>query len=90
MSQRAYFGIWVVLVGMVGLSIAMGSLGSRFALTGIFAIAAFKAYLVLAYYMHLKPENHLVKLMLIGAFLCLVVLFFGLIPDIVMDPHKYK
>ena len=85
--QPNYVAIWVVLVaalfGSVGLSLLQYR---RLAATLIFALAVVKAFLVIAYYMHLKFEPRFVAVVVISGFLALTVLFLGLAPDIV---HVY-
>lgn len=84
MNRGTYIKIYVVLLAMVGLSALLGMAGhTRIAVLGIFAVALFKASLVLGYYMHLKTEKNWVKWMLVSGVACLVILFVGLIPDIV-------
>jgi hypothetical protein len=45
-----------------------------------------KAYLVLAYFMHLKFEPFFVVLIMAAGLICLYFLFFLLVPDIVYPP----
>lgn len=45
-----------------------------------------KAFLVIAYYMHLKFEPRFIAITIIAGVLCMAILFFGLVPDIV---HVY-
>jgi len=84
MKRRSYVKIYLVLVASVGVSAALSVLGHpKLAIAGIFSVATVKAGLVLGYYMHLKDEKHWVKIMLGSAVACLVILFLGLVPDIV-------
>ncbi|MCC7345200.1 MAG: cytochrome C oxidase subunit IV family protein [Deltaproteobacteria bacterium] len=84
MNRGTYIKIYFVLLAMVGVSVLLGLAGhTRIAVAGIFATALFKASLVLGYYMHLKAEKNWVKWMLGSGVACLVILFVGLVPDIV-------
>ena len=75
--------IWTVLLFMLGASLLAGSLGNeRIAVTVIFMIAAFKAWLVSAYYMRLKWEPHYITMVMIAGILLTLVLYFALVPDI--------
>lgn len=79
-----YVAIWGILVAALLVSILMGHLEVPVvAAVLIFSIAVAKAYLVLAYYMHLKFEPLYVAVIVGTGLLCLYFLFFGLVPDIV-------
>jgi caa(3)-type oxidase subunit IV len=83
-AERGYVSIWVVLVLLLLVSVAAGSLGHRLLATGlIFGIAIVKAGLVVAQYMHLRLEPKWVAVMMGGAVFLMLVLFAGLYPDIV-------
>jgi caa(3)-type oxidase subunit IV len=76
--------IWGVLVAALLISLLMGAMKLPVvAVVGIFSIALVKAYLVAAYFMHLKFEPFFVLVIVGTGFLCLYFLFFGLVPDIV-------
>lgn len=84
MQRRTYINIYIVLLASVGVSALLSVIGhTMLAVIGIFSVAIVKAGLVLGYYMHLKDEKNWVKFMLGSAVACLVILFVGLIPDIV-------
>lgn len=84
MSDRKYIQIYIGLIVMVGGSALLSWLGhAAWAVGAIFAIASAKAFLVLSYYMELGKERAWVKWMLASAALALLILFIGLIPDIV-------
>lgn len=84
MTVSSLVKIWVVLLVLLGVSIALGNLGSpRLAATLIFGIALFKAFLVAAYYMRLKFEPRYVTGILLVGLLFIVILYFALVPDIV-------
>lgn len=79
-----YVTIWVILAVALVASLALGILAPSPWVVGIiFAIAAVKAYLVAAYYMHLRVEPMYVKVMVGGLVLLLLILYAGLVPDIV-------
>jgi caa(3)-type oxidase subunit IV len=83
-SDRRYVVLWAVLVGALLLSLALGALGATQLVVGmVFVLAAIKAYLVVAHFMHLSFEPRFVKLVLIGALAVIAVLYFGLVPDII-------
>jgi cytochrome c oxidase subunit 4 len=78
-----YVAIWFVLLVLFAVSVAAAYLGaSRTSMVLVFTVAAAKALLVLSYYMHLRFEPRWIVVLLLGAFSCGAILFFGLIPDI--------
>ncbi len=78
-----YVKIWVVLVVMLGVSIAIGQMGHVIlATTLIFMIATIKAYLVMAFYMGLASEARYVTWVLISGLVIVIILFFGIMPDV--------
>lgn len=82
-----YVAIWVFLLALLGVSLALGYLGNvALATTLIFGIAAVKALVVAIYYMRLKWEPNYVPWIFWIGLIFMVILFFGLIPDIV---HQY-
>lgn len=79
-----YVAIWGVLVVLLGLSVGVGRLGHTVLATVlIFLVAAMKASLVAAYYMHLRFEPRWLTIVMACAVAYMVVLFAGLFPDIV-------
>jgi caa(3)-type oxidase subunit IV len=79
-----YVGIFVLLAVALALSIGLGLLApSPLVITLIFGIAALKAYMVLAYYVHLSFEPKFVKVFVTCVFVLLAILWMGLVPDIV-------
>jgi cytochrome c oxidase subunit 4 len=79
-----YVAIWVVLLALFGASTGAAYLGAtRTATIVIFGIAVAKALLVISYYMHLRFEPRWIVVLMLSALACAIVLFFGLIPDIV-------
>lgn len=82
-----YVAIWAVLVAALFVSLGLALLQQRqLAGTLILALATVKAFLVISYYMHLKFEPRFIVITIIAGLLCMTILFFGLIPDIV---HVY-
>lgn len=89
MSDGKYFQIYLGLIAMVGGSAILSWQGhAAWAVAAIFAIAGAKAFLVVTYYMGLGAERTWVKWMLGSALLALIILFVGLIPDIVVFAGK--
>jgi len=82
-----YVALWGILVAALLVSILLGEMKIPvLAVVLIFTVAVAKAYLVAAYYMHLRYEPLFVMLIMVAGLLCLYVLFFGLVPDIVYPP----
>ena len=90
-SHPNYVAIWGVLVTALLVSVLMGYMNLP-VLTAvlIFSVAIFKAYLVIAYFMHLKLEPFFIVAILVTGLACLYCLFFGLVPDIVFSPDKIR
>lgn len=83
-SHPSYVAIWLWLMALLGASIGLGYLGHAVLATIlIFGLAAVKAYLVAVYYMRLKFEPRYVAGILLTGVLVIVILYFGLVPDIV-------
>ncbi|MCB1214725.1 MAG: cytochrome C oxidase subunit IV family protein [Deltaproteobacteria bacterium] len=74
-----YVILWVALLGLFLLSLFLGSAAPHF----IFLLATIKAFLVLLYYMGLKQEPSYISAILIVGVFFMIVLFIGLIPDMV-------
>lgn len=82
-SDRHYLIVWALLMGALGVSLALGAAGHHGALVAtIFAVAVAKAGLVLTHFMHLRLAPRLPRLILVGAVAVVVVLYLGLLPDI--------
>ena len=92
MTQEAkkhpnYVALWGILVAALVVSILLGEMKIPvLAVVLIITVAVAKAYLVAAYYMHLRYEPLFVILIMVAGLLCLYVLFFGLVPDVVYPP----
>jgi caa(3)-type oxidase subunit IV len=84
-SDRSYVVIWAILLAALGGSLALGMLGHvTAAIVAIFAVAVVKAALVLFRFMHLRDEPRWVRRIVWGALAVVVVLWVGLVPDIVL------
>ena len=84
-----YVTIWGVLISALLVSLFLGYMDLPVvAMVLIFTIAIVKAWLVIAYYMHLKYEPFFVVAIVATGLACLYFLFFGLVPDIVFAPSK--
>ncbi len=81
---RTYIAVWLVLLGLLAATIAVAKLQllAQFSVLGSLAIAAVKAGLVLAFFMHLKDEGRFLKIMLMTALFALTVLIGLLYADI--------
>jgi cytochrome c oxidase subunit 4 len=68
-SYKKYAFIWLLLLVLLGLTIAVVKLNllEQYSVTGSIFIASVKAGLVLMYFMHLKSEGWLIKGMLLLA-----------------------
>ena len=78
-----YLVIWIALLALLGISLALGQLHNvAVGNSLIFGIAAIKIALVMRYFMHVKFEPWLLAVLMVGAFLCVVALFVGVLPDI--------
>ncbi len=89
MNDAKYLQIYFGLIAMVGASALLSWLGhAGWAVAAIFTIAGAKAFLVLSYYMGLGEERAWIKWMLASALMALLILFIGLIPDIVAFAGK--
>lgn len=85
--QPNYIAIWVILIAALIASVGLALLEQRrLAATLIFGLATIKAFLVIAYYMHLRWEPRFVVLVIVAGILTLAILFLGLMPDLV---HVY-
>ena len=83
-SSSPYVAIWAVLVVCLAVSLFFAKMHHPgLALTLIFSVAAFKAALVAAYYMHLKMESALTWTIVLSGIAVVAIVFVGLIPDIV-------
>ena len=88
-EEPNYVLIWGILVSALLISLMLGyMLLPVVTVVLIFTIAIVKAYLVIAYFMHLRYEPLYIVLIMAAGLACLYFLFFGLVPDIVFAPTK--
>lgn len=82
-SERHYVKIWVLLVGLLVVSVVGPEIGIPvLTLITAFGIAVVKAYLVAAHFMHLNIERRYVIYLLVTAVMLMVVFFAGTAPDV--------
>jgi caa(3)-type oxidase subunit IV len=82
-----YVKLWYVLVAALGVSLLLAWLEhAQIAAALIFGIAIAKAAIVAMYYMHLRYEPRYVIVVVLAGLACLLILFTGLMLDIV---HVY-
>ena len=83
-KEPRYFIIFLTLLAALFISLAIGHFSSgKVATTIIFVIAGIKAYLVLNYFVHLKMEPRYIKVMVASLVAVLLILYVGLVPDVV-------
>lgn len=81
--DKKYIAIWAVLLVAMVISIALGEfVGNTAVVVTIFMIAAAKAYLVVAEFMHLRYEAPWLRWVLVGAVLAMVAFVVGITPDV--------
>jgi caa(3)-type oxidase subunit IV len=83
-----YTMVFAALVVLMAATVAVPEMGLArgIMVVTVFAIAAIKAYLVMANFMHLKYEPGLVDLFPFLSIALIIILFFGVYPDSVMIP----
>lgn len=78
------FKIFAILVIALLVSLLLGWLSTNpLSIVVIFAIATVKAFLVLDHFIHLEVEPHYIKVLVATILIVLLILFVGLVPDIV-------
>lgn len=83
--SHPYFGVWLGLVSLFLISLGISAVAPPLLATLlIFVITFAKAALVAAFFMHLIEGPAYFRYLLLGALLCLLILFAGLVPDIVL------
>ena len=81
-----YYRIYGILLVLLGVSIVGPMFGGlTVLLITAFGVAVVKAMMVAAYFMHLNVEKKYIWYMMFVAVLLLLVLFFGVAPDVM---HK--
>ncbi len=79
-----YVAIWVILLVLLGVSLLLGRIpNAAVGGTLIFGVAAVKIAIVMRYFMHMKFEPWLLVALMVAALLCVLALFFGVLPDVV-------
>ena len=82
-----YVAIWGLLVAALLVSIVLGGMHIPVVtVVLIFSVAVVKAYLVMAYFMHIKGAPIFVTMILASGALCLYLFFFGTLTDVVFPP----
>ena len=85
--EGQYYLIWGILVTALLVSLLLGYMSLPVVtIVLIFSIAVVKAWLVLAYFVHLRREPLFIVLIVGAGLACIYFLFFGLVPDIVFTP----
>ncbi|MAG33913.1 MAG: hypothetical protein CL908_23785 [Deltaproteobacteria bacterium] len=86
-KQPNYHLIFALLMVILAVSIFIGTLTVPLVpVILIFSFAIAKAYLVLAYFMHLRYQPLYCTLILAVALLALYCMFLGVIPDMIFPP----
>lgn len=84
MTASSLVKIWAALVGLLLMSVVIGLLPyPRLGVLLIFVIATIKAAMVGAYYMGVKREPTYIFYILMTGVICMIILYFALVPDII-------
>ena len=88
-AHRNYVKIWAILVGLLVVSVC-GPFLNIWIVTLItaFGIALIKAYLVAKNFMHLDVEKPIIHWLLAVALILMVLLFYGVAPDVMKDSGR--
>jgi caa(3)-type oxidase subunit IV len=82
-----YVAIWGILVAALLVSLLLGGMNIPIVtVVLIFSVAIAKAYMVMAYFMHIKGAPIFVTVVLASGVLCLYLFFFGTLTDVVFPP----
>ena len=82
-----YVAIWGVLVAALLVSLVLGGMHIPVVtVVLIFSVAIVKAYMVMAYFMHIKGAPIFVTVIMASGALCLYLFFFGTLTDVVFPP----
>jgi len=85
-----YFRVYLVLLGLLVVSVAGPMLGIRVVtLIAAFGVALVKAYMVAKNFMHLNVEKRWVHLALALVLVILVVFYAGISPDVGRDAGEH-
>lgn len=86
---RNYVKIWGILVVLLCISVAGPMFGHKVVtLITAFGIAVVKAYLVAKNFMHLDVEKPIIHWLLGVALILMVLLFYGVAPDVMEDKGR--
>jgi caa(3)-type oxidase subunit IV len=81
-----YVKVWGILVVLLAVSVAGPAAGMWWlTLVTAFGIAVVKAWMVAAYFMHLRVERRYITYLLLGLVAVIVVLFAGVAPDVMKE-----
>ena len=79
-----YVKVWIILSVLFGLSLVATVVSmSKAAIVFVFVTATIKAWLVVSRFMHLSFEITTIKVLVFGCVLALLVMYVGVLPDIV-------
>ena len=85
-TEKDYVKLWGILLVLLVISVCGPMLEIKWVtLITAFGIAAVKAYLVAANFMHLKSEKPIVSIILMTMLLLMAVFFFGTAADVMQD-----
>ena len=77
-----FIWVWAALVALTGCLVALSRVGHREALIGLLTITPLKAGLVFYYFMHLKYEGILLRVVLLVTLATLLIFFALLFADV--------
>lgn len=81
---RDHRDVYLVLIGALLLSLALGAASTGpLAITIIFLIAIFKAWLVVTRFIGLAVDPHYIRIMVLAVLMVVAILYVALVPDIV-------
>lgn len=91
-SEQHYVRVWALLCGLLVVSVVGPMIGIQLlTLITAFGIAIVKAYLVAKNFMHVNIEGRWVVYLLIGMVAFMVVLFWGVAPDVMEHSgHRWQ
>jgi caa(3)-type oxidase subunit IV len=84
---KLYVVIWAILLAMLFVSLALAKLPNVYLMNSlVFAVATFKAVIVMRYFMHLRFDPWLVTLIVLSATFTIVALLIGASGDVTFSP----
>lgn len=81
-SAGTFLRVWAALVGLTGVLVVLSHIGPRAAVWGLLTVSPFKAALVFYYFMHLKYEGPLLKVVMLVALATLLIFMTLLFADV--------